>query len=155
MADHFLVQATRNALVNSGGIGEAIGKNDRTAIERRLNHFPDELAATGFEEEELGLRSHGHALGVELEEVPDLFADRRPARLARDEQGHAGVRQAIGQQAHLGRFSTTFRTFKCDERQARHKADLEAGHGSCRTLPQEEREATGSQSSRLTRTAGF
>ena len=81
-ADHLMVKATRDALVNSGGIGEAIGKDDRATIERGLDDFPDELAAAGFEKEQLCFRRHRHAFRGKLEEVADFFADRafRPAR---------------------------------------------------------------------------
>ena len=90
--DHFLVEPARHALVNGGRIGEAIGDDDGAAVERGLNNLPNELAAARLEKEQLGLRRHRHALRRELQEMTDLFANRRPARLAGDQERHARVR---------------------------------------------------------------
>ena len=55
------------------------------------------------------------ALGRVLEQVADRFAQRRAARLARDEDLVARVRQALGKPLDLGRFADGFAAFERDE----------------------------------------
>ena len=92
MPNHLVVEPARDALVNGGGIGKAIGEDDGTPVEGRLDNFPNELAPARLEEKQLGFWRHRDALRGELQKVPDFFPDRRPARFAGDEEGNARFR---------------------------------------------------------------
>jgi hypothetical protein len=131
-ADHFIVQASGNPLVNGGGIGETIGNNHCATVERGLNDFAYELTAASFKEEQLSLRHHGHAFWDKLQEMANPFTDRGSARFARHKEGHVGVRHAGGQQTHLSRFSAALGAFEGNERQARHVIDFQANRAACR-----------------------
>jgi hypothetical protein len=115
-ADDLRIKAASDPLVNSSGIGEAIGNNHGATLERGLNEFSYKLAAAGFKKEQLCLRRHGHAFWDKLQEMANPFTNRGSARFARHKEGHVSVPQAGGQQTHLGGFSAAFGAFEADER---------------------------------------
>ena len=130
--DDVRLELARDALINRGRIEEAIGDHDGALLERGPDHFAHELAAAGFEKQQLGLRRHGKTFRRELEEVANLFADRGAAGLARDEHRQAGLFEARREPLDLRRFPATFRAFECDKHAARHQSECETVERSCR-----------------------
>ena len=89
-------------------------------VERGHDDLAHELRAAGEEEEQFRVGRHSPALGRVLEQVADRFAERRAARLARDERpcGRGRVRR-FGEPLDLGRFADGFAAFEGDEYEER------------------------------------
>jgi len=56
--DHFAIQFSRRALINSRGIKETICDHTYAAFEGGVDDLAYQLAAAGLKEKELGFRSH-------------------------------------------------------------------------------------------------
>ena len=104
-----------HALIDGGGIEEAVGDDDLTGGEGGEDFFANELGAAGGKEQELSLGGHGPIVGRMLKKVADVFADGSAAGFA-DEQGFvAGGAEGFDEMADLCAFAATFRTFESDE----------------------------------------
>ena len=117
------IEAPGDALVDGGGIEEAIRDDPGAGGEGGLDDLADQLRAAGGEEEQLGLRDHAAAFLGELEQVADGLAEGRAAGLAGEEDGVAGLLQPGGEAADLRGFTAAFRAFEGDEDAVR------TGHG--------------------------
>ena len=104
-----------DALVNGGGIEEAVTEDDLPCGERGGNALADVLGAAGGKEEELGLGGHALARFVVLEELADGLAEGRAARLTGQHDAVAGGLKTLSEGGDLGRLSAAFAAFEGDE----------------------------------------
>ena len=73
------------------------------------------LGAAGGEEEELCFGRHAVPRVVVLQQVADRLAEGRASGLAGLHDGVARCHETLFQRSDLGRFTSTFAAFECDE----------------------------------------
>src|SRR5215510_14689716 len=108
------------ALVGQGAVGVAVTEYDAAARQARADHLAHQLGARGRIEQYLGPRLHG-AVAQIVQQIADLLADLRAARLAREQYGPAQPRQVLGQRLDLSGFARAIRALEGDE--------VAGGHG--------------------------
>ena len=110
-------QAAAVALIDQRRIGEAVGKHDFAAVQRRPDHFVHVLRARGEVEQQLGARAQ-FLIGRVEQDAADLHGDRRSAGLDGLDDRAAHVAQARRQPVHLGRLAGPVHAFEGDEETA-------------------------------------
>ncbi len=115
-ANAFKRKTTRDALIDGGGVEEAVQDDKNAAFEQWADFFTNDLRAAGGEEEQLGLRSHAVAFFGVLEEMADAFTDLSAARLAQHLDFAPRTFEPILQEANLRGFATAFGTFEGEEK---------------------------------------
>ena len=112
--------AVASALVGIGGIGEAVTEHPVAARQRRPDHLFHVLAARREHEQRFGVVRHR----LREQELPQCFAERRPARLARrDHRSPArgdGILEPRGMRALAG----TIDAFQRNETAARAQLQM-------------------------------
>ena len=83
-ADTFKRQAAGDALIDGGGVEEAIEYDKRAGFEERADFFPNDLCTTGGKEEQFAFRSHAVTFFGMLEEMTDALADLGAAGFAQN-----------------------------------------------------------------------
>ena len=102
-------EPARHALVDERRVHEAIGDHNRSATERRLDHVLDQLRARGRKDAGLG---PGRDLAAVQNDLAQLLAEIRAARLTRGDEFPL-LRLQIGlEQLDLGRLAATVKTFE-------------------------------------------
>ena len=76
------IEIAGDALVDAGGIEEAVAQHDRAALDRRPDHLLDMVGARRGEQHRLHLRAERLG-GTGQQHVPHRFGARRAARFAR------------------------------------------------------------------------
>jgi len=104
--------AAGDPLVREGGVDVAIGDDDRTARERRLDHRLDELGSRRCEQPRLGPGRHCRPVEHEL---ADALADLRAAGLTREHHIAALGRERVAQQLRLRRLPRPVHSLESDE----------------------------------------
>jgi UDP-glucose 4-epimerase len=105
-------EAARNALVGERRVEVPVGDHRLARLECGTDHAADELGARRGEESSLGPRAH---LDTLQQQPPHLFAEWRPAGLARPNDIPSFRAQRIGQQLCLRRLSRPVQAFEGDE----------------------------------------
>ena len=108
-------QLAGDALINGGGIEEAVAEHVFAGEKRGRDDLAHQLRAGGGEEQQLGLGTHLVALGVVDDDVADLLADLGAAGLAGGDDVLAGLLQMGREQGNLGGFAAAFGAFEGDE----------------------------------------
>src|SRR5205823_2697130 len=113
---HLAIESAPAALVGESRVAESVAQDPAASRKRRLDHLCEVLAARGEHEDRLGLRLHRDA----QDELAQLLAHWRSARLARhDEIGTAGA-DAAREELDMRRFAGAIDAFQRDEFSARH-----------------------------------
>ena len=123
IAHDFGVESAPAALIDQGGIGEAVAEHGAAGFERGPDHFVDILGAAGKVEQELGARPDVGAGGVE-QNLPDLFPDRRAAGFHGLYHVVAPLPHPLREVAELCGFAAAVDAFKSDEASAGHSGIL-------------------------------
>ena len=110
-----MVEAAAVALIDDGGIVEAVAEDYFTGGKRGANDFADELGPAGGHEKEFGLAGHAESGGMVFEEVADFLAKRSAAGLAQGDDRMAYFFQPSSETRDLGGFTGTLSAFECDE----------------------------------------
>ena len=117
------IDASGDALIGPGGVGEPVADDDSAPLERRPDRASQVLVARSGEQQGLGQRRPAVG-GTGDQEVADLLGARRAAGLA-GQQHLAAVRgEAVAQQAGLRALARPLPAFKGDEEsRPAHAAD--------------------------------
>ena len=105
------------ALVGDRRVDVAVADDGRAALERGPDHLVDVLRAGGGVERDL--RPGRDVLAVE-DEVADRLAERRAARLAREDDVHALALERLREEPRLGRLARAVDALEGDE----HRRDV-------------------------------
>jgi UDP-glucose 4-epimerase len=105
-------EAARDALVGERRVDVPVGDHRLPRLECGTDQAADELGARRGEESSLGPRAH---LDTLQQQSPHLFAEWRPAGLARPNDIPSFRAQRIGQQLCLRRLSRPVQAFEGDE----------------------------------------
>jgi UDP-glucose 4-epimerase len=105
-------EAAGFALVSERRVDVPVRDHRLSSLERRTDHAADELGPRCGEESRLGPRAH---LDTLQQQSAHLFAERRPAGLARRDDIVAFRAQCVGQQLRLRRLSGPVQAFEGDE----------------------------------------
>ena len=100
------------ALIRDGRVEVPVADDRRAALERGSDHLVDVLRAR--REVERGLGPRRDVVAVE-DEVTDLLAERRAARLAGRDDVDAVRGQRLGEELCLGRLAAAVETLERDE----------------------------------------
>src|SRR5579862_9778071 len=114
LEDVFAAQLAAIALVGLGGIGEAVAKNNFSAIQGRLDDLRNMLRAGGEHQGHFRQRREAGGFGVE-QNLADFFRDRGSAGLARLNDFIARFAQNRRQLPELGALASPVETFEGDE----------------------------------------
>ena len=106
--DALFGETAGDALVDGGGVEEAVEEHDGAGGEQGLDFFADELGAGGGEEEEFGLGGHAGPFGGVLEEVADGFANGGASWFTHELGQVAVLFEAGAEEADLRGFATAF-----------------------------------------------
>ncbi len=106
--DAFFGKAAGDALVDGGGIEEAVEEHDGAGGEQGVDFFADELGAGSGEEEEFGFGGHAGAFRGVLEEVADRFTNGGASGFAHEFGRVAVLFEAGAKETDLRGFATAF-----------------------------------------------
>ena len=115
------IEVAGHALVDAGGIEEAVAQHDRAALDRRPDHLLDMVGARRGEQHRLHLRAERLG-GARQQHMAHGFGARRAARFARHQDVMAGRPQLVGQPGDLRRLAGPFATLEGDEEAGRRPA---------------------------------
>ena len=110
--DLLAAELAPGALVGDRAVDIAVGDDHPARGESRPDQLVDVVSLVGGEQQRLGPR--GHVLAVQ-DELADLGAEGRAARLAGDQDLAAALLEDGPQQAHLGRLARAVATLEADE----------------------------------------
>ncbi len=106
--DALFWEAAGDALVDGGGVEEAVEEDDGAGGEQGLDFFADELGAGGGEEEEFGFGGHAGPFRGVLQEVADGFANGGASGFPHEFGRVAVLFEAGAEEADLRGFATAF-----------------------------------------------
>lgn len=104
-----------HALIDRAGIVKPVADDNLIAGKGRAYDFPDELGAAGAEQEQFGFRYHCGGLFAVLEDVTNLFAYIRAARLTGEQYRPALASQPGRQKLDMRGLAAAFPAFKRDK----------------------------------------
>jgi predicted RNA-binding protein with PUA-like domain len=108
--------ASRDALIDRGGIKESVADHDLSGFQSGQDFFTNQLRAARGKEQKFGLGHESLALGGMLQKMSDQFAGDGSTRFADQKRLATVAAEFVGQQGDLGGFSATLRTFERDEK---------------------------------------
>ena len=112
--DRVDAQSAADALVDQGGIGEAVREHDFAAVQRGQNPLVHVLRARGEIEQDLGGRAQ-FLVGRIQQNPPDFLAIGGPPGSTVSSNGAAQGTQPFRQAVHLGGLAGAVHAFEGDE----------------------------------------
>ena len=110
------LDAARAALVGGGRIRKTVAEDDLAGGQRGTDLLAHMLGAGGLHQQQFGAGVHLLGAVEVLDERPQLFGQRRSARLPGNQRFAAARLQIPGEKPDLGAFPGAFRPFECDEK---------------------------------------
>ena len=116
-ADQLGVDFAERALIDAGGIDEAVADHPFAGLQRRPDGGAHVIVARGCKQDRLGFSAE--RLGdAGQQNVADDFGAGRAARFAREHDLDARRLEPVGQQARMGGLAAAFAAFEGDETSA-------------------------------------